>query len=80
MQHPDSFTRQSKSALIHLSKGNWSIQKIVSFFFFFFFFFFVDAMQTLAKLKLLEKVRTLTTEKDTKYLVNFTLQVIILPD
>ena len=36
MQHPDSFTRQSKSALIHLSKGNWSIQKIVSFFFFFF--------------------------------------------
>ena len=75
MQHPDSFTRQSKSALIHLSKGNWSIQKIVSF-----FFFFVDAMQTLAKLKLLEKVRTLTTEKDTKYLVNFTLQVIILPD
>ena len=77
MQHPDSFTRQSKSALIHLSKGKTGQFKKS---FHFFFFFFVDAMQTLAKLKLLEKVRTLTTEKDTKYLVNFTLQVIILPD
>ena len=78
MQHPDSFTRQLKSALIHFSKGKTGqFKKIVSFFF---FFFCADAMQTLAKLKLLEKVRTLTTEKDTKYLVNFTLQVIILPD
>ena len=77
MQHPNSFTRQSKSALIHFSKGKTGqFKKIVSFF----FFFCADAMQTLAKLKLLEKVRTLTTEKDTKYLVNFTLQVIILPD
>ena len=77
MQHPDSFTRQSKSALIHLSKGKTGQFKKS---FYFIFFFCVDAMQTLAKLKLLEKVRTLTTEKDTKYLVNFTLQVIILPD
>ena len=77
MQHPDSFTRQSKSALIHLSKGKTGQFKKS---FYFIFFLYVDAMQTLAKLKLLEKVRTLTTEKDTKYLVNFTLQVIILPD
>ena len=36
MQHPDSFTRQSKSALIHFSKGKTGqFKKIVSFFFFF---------------------------------------------
>ena len=36
MQHPDSFTRQSKSALIHFSKGKTGQFK-KSFYFIFFF-------------------------------------------